>query len=432
MANNVDNKDRGIDIDDNDKDIDELDDDFDLESEETDPNVFRIANALTPPSAMSYSAQELHTYIHEGFIDLNPSYQRDVVWPENKQIGLIDSIFRNFYVPPVIFAVQKDADGETIRVCVDGKQRLTSIQKFLDGLIPHRDARTKKSFWFVRSDAQKTTRLEIPESWKRRFAETRITCVEYHNLAPGTEREIFQRVQLGMSLSAAEKLQAISSPWAEWISDLELRHVNCDGGLAELLEWDTKRGRDFQCIAQLVYCCDSLPDHALPTAQKLERWLSRTDKPNQVLKTHISDVLTEFGYIAMTPGLNAAFDEVDKRVAPVEFVFIGTLLFIIREHTHQERANAILHMRLRIREQFHDVRNNGNVGKALWHFIDSLMGPSGLKVLDGSKTFTDANPSTSRKKRKKTHDEDEDYYPLTIKSSSQTVKTRTKTQRRRA
>lgn len=27
--------------------------------------------------------------------------------------------------------------------------------------------------------------------------------VEYHDLPPGTEREIFQRVQLGMSLTAA-------------------------------------------------------------------------------------------------------------------------------------------------------------------------------------------------------------------------------------
>ncbi|KAF8844680.1 hypothetical protein BDN67DRAFT_894469 [Paxillus ammoniavirescens] len=418
MAANIDSKD---------KDLDELDDDYDSENEELDPNVFRISNALTPPSAMSYSAQELHAFIHEGFIDLNPSYQRDVVWPESKQIGLIDSIFRNFYVPPVIFAVQTDDDGETTRVCVDGKQRLTSIQKFLDGLLHQdRDTRTKKSFWFVRSDAQKTTRLEIPESWKRRFAETRITCVEYHDLAPGTEREIFQRVQLGMSLSAAEKLQAISSPRAEWISDLELRHVNTEGGLAEVLEWDTKRGRDFQCIAQLVYCCDSLPEHALPTAQKLEKWLLGSNKPNQAFKAQINDVLTEFGYIAMTPGLNAAFEQVDKRVAPVEFVFIGTLLFIIRDHTHQERANAILHMRLRIREQFRDVRNNGNVGKALWNFIDSLMGPSGLSVLGESGPLT-GNPSSSSRKRKKTEDEDEDYRPT---SSGHAAKTRSMARKR--
>ena len=46
----------------------------------------------------------------------------DVVWPTNKQIKLIDSIYRNFYIPPVVFAVQKDEDGEDVRICVDGKQ----------------------------------------------------------------------------------------------------------------------------------------------------------------------------------------------------------------------------------------------------------------------------------------------------------------------
>jgi hypothetical protein len=46
---------------------------------------------------------------------------------------IIDSLYHNFYVPPVIFAVMRDEDGEEVRVCVDGKQRLTSIVKFLDG-----------------------------------------------------------------------------------------------------------------------------------------------------------------------------------------------------------------------------------------------------------------------------------------------------------
>jgi uncharacterized protein with ParB-like and HNH nuclease domain len=46
---------------------------------------------------------------------------------------IIDSLFHNFYIPPVIFAVMQDEDGEEVRVCVDGKQRLTSIVKFLDG-----------------------------------------------------------------------------------------------------------------------------------------------------------------------------------------------------------------------------------------------------------------------------------------------------------
>lgn len=409
-----------------DKEVDELEDDFQSDDDNVDPNVFRISDPLTPPSAMSYSAQELHTFIHEGYIDLNPTYQREVVWPESKQIGLIDSIFRNFYIPPIIFAVQKDEDGETIRVCVDGKQRLTSIQKFLDGLIPHRDSRTKKSFWFVRSEQQRTTRLEIPEAWKQQFSETRITCVEYHDLSPGTEREIFQRVQLGMTLTAAEKLQAICSSWAEWIADLHTRHVNSEGGLAQVLQWDTKRGRDFQCIAQMVFCCDSLPDHALPTAQKLERWLSRVDKPGQVFKTQIINALNAFWHIASSEGLNAAFQQVDKRVAPVEFVFIGTLLFVLRDCTYQEQALAVLHMRLRIREQFLDVRNNGLVGKALWNYIDSITGPNGLRVLEnsGSSSSRAVLSSGPKRKRKQLDEEDADYHPSPVRSLGQGAKTR--------
>jgi hypothetical protein len=89
-------------------------------------------------------------------IDLDPEYQRgasktwtgvgmrlkerlDVVWVESKQIGLIDSIFRNYYISPVIFgslspftrtkwnlpwraAVASHEDGTVIRTCIDGKQ----------------------------------------------------------------------------------------------------------------------------------------------------------------------------------------------------------------------------------------------------------------------------------------------------------------------
>lgn len=71
---------------------------------------------------------------------------------------------------------------------------------------------------------------------------------------------IFQRVQLGeqlyknfikrltrnpregMSLTAAEKLQAISSPLAQWISHLQTMYVNANGGLSDHIKWDITRG----------------------------------------------------------------------------------------------------------------------------------------------------------------------------------------------
>ena len=51
-------------------------------------------------------------------------------------MAIIDSLFHNYYVPPVVFAISKDPlDGYETRLCVDGKQRLTSIQKFFDGQV---------------------------------------------------------------------------------------------------------------------------------------------------------------------------------------------------------------------------------------------------------------------------------------------------------
>jgi len=51
-------------------------------------------------------------------------------------MAIIDSLFHNYYIPPVVFALSKDpVDGYETRLCVDGKQRLTSIQKFFDGQV---------------------------------------------------------------------------------------------------------------------------------------------------------------------------------------------------------------------------------------------------------------------------------------------------------
>jgi hypothetical protein len=98
-----------------------------------------------------------------------------------------------------------------------------------------------------------------------------------------------------------------------------------DGGLSDVLEWDTKRGRDFQNIAHMVFCCDGLPDELLPTAQKIEKWISRVDNPPEQFKADIEEVLTAFWRIASNKKYNEAFTKVTQRIAPVEFIFIGKL-----------------------------------------------------------------------------------------------------------
>ncbi|KAK2466267.1 hypothetical protein APHAL10511_001909 [Amanita phalloides] len=399
-----------------DQEYDELDEGEFSDAEEG----FDIRDQLRPAQANILTTRQLHTLIHEGSIDLNPSYQRDVVWPTTKQIKLIDSIFRNFYIPPVVFAVQKDVDGEDVRICVDGKQRLTSIQKFFDGQIPHRDTRTKKNYWYTVSESTKSLRHEVPGYWKEVFAEKKITCVEYQGLTPDQERDIFQRVQLGMSLTAAEKLQAISSPWANWISELEMRHVSVDGGLSSRFEWDTKRGRDFQNIAHFVYCCDGLPNEYLPTTQKLEKWLARVDPPGEQFKNEIDDTLRELWMIAKEKQHNKGFTAIGKRLAPVEFVFIGVLVYKLRNGTREDRAASIYHLRMAVREEFKDIRNNNVVGKAMWAIINDLThNPT-------SSLAYRENSARSRRKRKVDHEDADEYRPEPVKALGRSFKTRSK------
>ncbi|KAJ7094685.1 hypothetical protein B0H15DRAFT_798834 [Mycena belliarum] len=408
----------------------------DNEAEVNDESIFSIKGELV------MTIGELHSLIHEGTIDLNPPYQRDVVWPVQKQAGLIDSLFRNIYINPVIFALTVDEDGVPMRTCVDGKQasdarcvnswleyilnikqRLTSIQRFLDGQLPYIKSK-KAQFYYTSPESTKGHRLQIPESRKKEFVEKEIVCVVYDELTPALEREIFQRVQLGMQLTTAEKLAAVDSPWARWINTLDSRHVSLEGGLGTVLDWDTRRGREFQNVAQFVYCCDGYPDaHNVPTAPKMETWLSRKDDPGERFKQDIDRALDEFGRIVADSRLNWGF-AIGKKLAPVlsffrsagretypvccnqvEFVFIGVLIYVLRDATPFERASAIYNLRVDIRAQFIDIRLNSKVGAALWGVVNQL------KHSPTTSTSGAEPPVTSAPKRKRRMSADSDYYP---------------------
>jgi hypothetical protein len=65
-------------------------------------------------------------------MDLNPDYQRDVVWTPDRMTSLINSLMCKFYIPPLIFnvisVVCEDGASRYKRISIDGKQRLTSIR----------------------------------------------------------------------------------------------------------------------------------------------------------------------------------------------------------------------------------------------------------------------------------------------------------------
>ncbi|KAH8119271.1 hypothetical protein DFH11DRAFT_1686192 [Phellopilus nigrolimitatus] len=402
--------------------IDELDSDYgDAEEYDEDPNVFQIRDPLKPPSASVYTTQELHQLIHEGHIDLNPPYQRAFVWPQEKQIALIESIFRNFYIPPVLFFVRPESDVDSdlpLRVCMDGKQRLSSIQAFFDGQVSYRDPLTKKKFYYTVPPSQSSKKVVIPQKFKDIFANKQITCVEFRKIDPAIERDIFQRVQMGVTLTAAEKLAAISSPYADWITELDVKHIrDADDGLGTRILWDSRRGKHFQCLAQMIYCCERLPLRSDPSSAKLTSWLHRLDAPGQQFKQEIENVLNSYWIIASSEDLRAPFTVVKQMVAPVEFVFIGVLIAVLRDCSDKKKSEEVLKLRVDVRKEHKDVRANTRVIASMWNAIDQAKTRQGV---DGAAMGT----TTDGRKRRRGMDADDDYRPTPIKSLGGAPKTR--------
>ncbi|WP_264537061.1 DUF262 domain-containing protein [Flavobacterium sp. N1736] len=65
--------------------------------------------------------------------NFDPSYQRKSdVWSESKKSFLIDTILKNFPIPPIFLHQHIDeTSGKTMYDVIDGKQRLTSILDFI-------------------------------------------------------------------------------------------------------------------------------------------------------------------------------------------------------------------------------------------------------------------------------------------------------------
>ncbi|KAF9534247.1 hypothetical protein CPB83DRAFT_843925 [Crepidotus variabilis] len=408
-----------------DEDVDQLAEDEDddeppeTDDEDMDPTQFRIHKPL--PVYREYTRQlgDVHRMIHDGLIELDPDYQRDVVWSIAKQSQLIESIFRNYTIPQIVLSVVNDEQGEEVRNCVDGKQRLTSIQRFIDGLIPYQDPKTKTKFWYTTSETHKGTRHLIPPNYREYFSTRTITISEYDKITPLQEREVFQRVQLGVSLKATEKLRAVMSPRSSWITTIEERHVSFDEGLASKINFDTKNARDFANIVTFVFLCHSLPEQIDPTNPKAERWLSNQEELDESFKSSIDEVLRNLWVIASSPQYNAVFKKVTKKVAPLEFIFICVFLYILRDVDERHRqASAIHKFRVAIRERFVDVKLNTNTTKIVWGLLREI--ERKVRKHDGE-VFVQ-----SPKKRQQNDESDSDFYPNGYAPKTKKAKSRSK------
>ena len=147
-------------------------------------------------------------------INPKPQYQRTPVWSEAKKQLLIDSILRQYDMPK--FYLRK-SDSAYEHEVVDGQQRLRAIWDFHGDQYVLGDT-SKDIPDFGDLSGQKFS--ELPSDAQDQFALFDLSLVEVEDATDLEIRDLFLRLQEGISLNPVEKRNAMPGKMRDFIADL--------------------------------------------------------------------------------------------------------------------------------------------------------------------------------------------------------------------
>jgi hypothetical protein len=173
------------------------------------------------------------TLAEQGDLDLDPTYQRDVVWSNSDSQLLIESVLRGIPLPSVILT---EADNR--HQIVDGKQRLTAILRFI-GHHPTGRAYVKK-----RGDD-----TALFDSNFRKYARK-------HHLKPKEVADNYLPFKLKKYDQASDPLFPVSGKYYSEIRDAEITIGDESTKVSAIFERATKRYE----IPVIVYQKTSIRD----------------------------------------------------------------------------------------------------------------------------------------------------------------------------
>lgn len=151
----------------------------------------------------AYSISDFAEWYDDGKLDLSPDFQRRSVWSSSAKAFLADTIIKGKPFPKIIL-MQEFKNGKTIRVVVDGQQRLRAIFDFINDGIKISRAHNKEH-------AGKTF-SQLPDEVRDDFLQYEVGC-DVLNSAPLNDLlDIFARInRYTVKLNAQEMRNATYS-----------------------------------------------------------------------------------------------------------------------------------------------------------------------------------------------------------------------------
>ncbi len=165
------------------------------------------------------SLEHIYTYVRSDLsnriIELDPKYQRSVIWTDDDKRSFIESLYIGFAPSIIIFNIDDKNEKKEKLTCIDGKQRITSICNFIDNEFSIKLG--NKNIYFE----------EFTTDEKTNFKRKKIHVHKYYNLKYSEQVTLFSKIQKGKPLSNGEKVQSyICEDLNDAFTRLEKKYVS--------------------------------------------------------------------------------------------------------------------------------------------------------------------------------------------------------------
>src|SRR5688572_31542131 len=172
----------------------------------------------------------MKAYLWRSAINEKPPYQRESsVWSLEKQQLFIDSLLNGYDVPKIYLHDLRGIEETKVYAVVDGKQRLTTIWRFLTNEFP-----LAPDFRIEPNNYPELPAEAVPPAagmlfrdmdpiWQEVLKSTFLAVVLIQNAREEDIEDLFSRLNNGEPLNAAEKRNAMGGEMARLVREVAAR-----------------------------------------------------------------------------------------------------------------------------------------------------------------------------------------------------------------
>ena len=206
----------------------------------------------------------------DGCIDINPHYQRNVIWSDVKQGEFIDSVLSGIVPNNLIFNVDNESGKQ---ICIDGKQRITSLIRFKENEIPV--FIEKEIYYFSRLPSSMSKAKILEKRAQTTFLERNIPVVSYTDLSYRDQILVFHKLQNGVSLSSGELIPSLFT--SDQITNNFIKM--CDSKIEQLSRYvkEINRKDHYVLVVDIIYMIDN-KFKGIPDKTKRDEYLVKLDE----------------------------------------------------------------------------------------------------------------------------------------------------------